>query len=212
MIDYQSVVVTPFAQNCRIFLNHDTHEAMVCDPGDSAQKIYSAIKSAGYSIKTILITHMHLDHVGGVSELQKLSGAKVIGSAAEDEPVKRALKEQSYAFGLAQCDSFDNEYVKDGDDIEVFTDLSFKVIATPGHTPGGVCYYSEKMKLVLSGDSLFAGSIGRTDFPLGDTDALISSIREKLYALPDETQVLSGHGPDSSIGEEKRSNFYVTAL
>ena len=209
MIDYRTFTVTPFMQNCRVFFNDETMEACVVDPGDSADRIFENLKAEGFSIKTILITHMHLDHVGGVHRLAELSGAGILGSAIEDSPILNALDMQAEAFGLPRTEIFDNTWLTDGQKISPIEGIEFKVLATPGHTPGGICFYSEKKKLVLTGDSLFYGSIGRTDFPLGDTDALFSSIKEKLYTLPDETSVLPGHGPESSIYDEKRSNPYT---
>ncbi|MGN1280842.1 MAG: MBL fold metallo-hydrolase [Succinivibrio sp.] len=210
MITYQSVVVTPYSQNCRIFLNTESNEAVVSDPGGSAQKIYEAVNRAGYTIRSILITHMHLDHVGGVYELAKLSGASVYGSSIEDAALMQHFDEQASMLCLQNTQIFDNTFVTDAQILRPMDDFELKVITTPGHTPGGVCYYCEKEKLVLTGDTLFQGSVGRTDFPGGSYDSIVDSIRNKLFLLPDDTQVLSGHGPDSSIGEEKQFNPYVS--
>lgn len=209
MIDYKTITVTPFAQNCRIFVNYDTSECVVVDPGDRAEDIYNAIVEAKLTLKAILITHMHLDHVGAVAKLSKLSGAKIMGSSIEDEPIKTSLPMQAVNFGLNECEKFETEYLKDGDIIEPMSDFSLKVLHTPGHTPGGVCYYCKKLKLVLTGDTLFNGSVGRTDFLMGDYDSLINGIKTKLFALDDETEVLSGHGPNSTILDEKTTNPYV---
>ena len=209
MIDYKTFMVSPFAQNCRVFFNTDTKECAVFDPGDSAKEIYEAITNIGFSLKSILITHMHLDHVGGVGLLQQLSGAKVLGSSIADEVIKRSLDKQALMFSLPKALPFETEYLEDGQVIEPITNLKFKVLTTPGHTPGGVCYYSKEQKLVISGDTLFNQSIGRTDFEFGDYDAIIDSIKNKLFTLDKDTTVLCGHGPNTNIASEIENNPYV---
>ncbi|MBE6422527.1 MBL fold metallo-hydrolase [Succinivibrio dextrinosolvens] len=209
MIDYKTVFVSPFMQNCRIFYNEETLEACVIDPGDNADRIMGEIKDRDFTLKAILITHMHLDHVGGVHTLLSMQKVPVYGSAIEDRPLYETLDNQAIAFGLDKTESFDTQWVTDGQILEPITGLKFKVITTPGHTPGGVCYYCEEKKLLVSGDTLFAGSIGRTDFPLGDFDDLIDSIKNKLYKLPPQTDVLSGHGPNSTIADEIEGNPYT---
>lgn len=208
-IAYQRICVTPFMQNCRIFVDDESLECFVVDAGGSAVQIADFIKQNGLKLKTILITHMHLDHVGGVYELAELTGAKIMGSTIEDDPLLHSLNMQSDAFGLPKSEQFQTQYLNDGDIIIPIEGFSLKVIHTPGHTPGGVCYYSEAGKFVLTGDTLFAGSIGRTDFPLGSYDAIISSIKEKLYTLDKSTAVLPGHGEDSVIENEIRENPYT---
>lgn len=208
-IAYQRICVTPFMQNCRLFVDDESLECFVVDAGGSAVQIADFIKQNGLKLKTILITHMHLDHVGGVYELAELTGAKIMGPTIEDDPLLHSLNMQSDAFGLPKSEQFQTQYLNDGDIIIPIEGFSLKVIHTPGHTPGGVCYYSEAGKFVLTGDTLFAGSIGRTDFPLGSYDAIISSIKEKLYTLDKGTAVLPGHGEDSVIENEIRENPYT---
>lgn len=208
-IAYQRICVTPFMQNCRIFVDDESLECFVVDAGGSAVQIADFIKQNGLKLKTILITHMHLDHVGGVYELAELTGAKIMGPTIEDDPLLHSLNMQSDAFGLPKSEQFQTQYLNDGDIIIPIEGFSLKVIHTPGHTPGGVCYYSDAGKFVLTGDTLFAGSIGRTDFPLGSYDAIISSIKEKLYTLDKSTAVLPGHGEDSVIENEIRENPYT---
>lgn len=209
MIDYKTIFVSPFMQNCRIFFNDETLEACVIDPGDNADRIFDELNNRGLTLKAILITHMHLDHVGGVHDLLLMKKVPVYGSAIEDRPLYETLDSQALAFCLSKTQKFDTQWVTDGETLEPISGLKFKVITTPGHTPGGVCYYCEEKNLVVCGDTLFAGSIGRTDFPLGDYDDLIDSIKNKLYKLPPLTDVLSGHGPNSTIGDEIERNPYT---
>ena len=209
MIDYKTFIVTPFSQNCRIFVNDESRECVVFDPGAKAQELYAAIQEAQLTLKAILITHMHLDHVGGVGLLSKLSDCKVYGSSIEDEVIKQSLKHQALMFNLDQCDDFDNQYLKDGQVIEPMTDFKLQVLHTPGHTPGGVCYYCEAKKLLVSGDTLFNKSIGRTDFPHGNYEDIIDSIKNKLFTLPKDTTVLCGHGLNTTIENEINANPYL---
>ncbi|MGN0902837.1 MAG: MBL fold metallo-hydrolase [Succinivibrio sp.] len=206
---YQAVAVTGFYQNLRIFVNDSTKEAVVSDPGGNVEHVYESLKEAGITIKAILLTHMHLDHVGQADVLYKLTGAKIYGPSVEDKALYDKFDWQSQMLGLPMPEPFETEYLKDGDEITPIEGFTLKVLHTPGHTPGGVSYYCEQEKFVITGDTLFEGSVGRSDFPLGNTDDLINGIKEKLYTLPEDTQVLPGHGPDTTIGEEKQSNPYT---
>ena len=209
MLKIATVPTTAFAQNTRIIADEDKHTAVVSDPGGYAADMYKILITHELTLKAIILTHGHLDHVGGVAELSRLTGAKIIGPSNEDFFLIESLDSQAELFGLSSSGNFTPSYVKDNDVLKLFDDYEFKVITTPGHTPGGVCYYCEKAGFLLAGDSLFAGSIGRCDFPRSSMEDLISSLKEKILTLPDDTKVLSGHGPDTTIGREKAENPYL---
>jgi hydroxyacylglutathione hydrolase len=199
------IPATAFMQNCRIFSNEEGGEAFVCDPGDKAREIACMLEDADLTLKGIVLTHAHLDHIGGVAELHSLTGAPIIGPCAEDQALIGAIAEQSHGLGLRECPAFEPRFVKDGEKIRLGSLPELEAIATPGHTPGGACYYCAGEKFVLTGDTLFQLSMGRTDFPGGDDDAIYASLR-KLMQLPDDTKVLPGHGMDSTIGFERENN------
>ena len=208
MINIDTVPVTLFYQNCRIIYD-DSRAAVVCDPGGDVEEIMAHLEKQKLTCVFILLTHAHLDHIGGAAEISRLTGAPIVGPAAEDRFLITHMDDQASGFGMPRSEGFTPEFVKDGQTVKLLPELEMQVIATPGHTPGGVCYYSEQEKILLSGDTLFAGSIGRTDFPRGSLDDLLNSIRKKLLVLPDDTQVLSGHGPDTTIAREKNANEFL---
>ena len=209
MLKIATIPTTAFAQNTRIIADEDKQIAVVSDPGGNAAELYKILSNHELTLKTIILTHGHLDHVGGAAELARLTGAEIIGPAQEDFFLIESLSSQAELFGLSSSGEFTPSYVKDNEVLKLFEDYEFKVITTPGHTPGGVCYYCEKAGFLLAGDSLFAGSIGRCDFPRSSIDDLLTSLKEKILTLPDDTKVLSGHGPDTVIGREKVENPYL---
>lgn len=216
MLDISVVPVTPYMQNCRILSVRGSGEAVCVDPGDQAPALATAIEGADLKLKAILITHAHLDHIGGVAELAALTGARIFGPGRADLPLLEAAfsddaQSQAALLGLPQSRGFKPRFLSDAEVIEPASGLLFNVIATPGHTPGGVCYYSKEEKLVLTGDTIFELSAGRTDFPGGDESALLNSL-QKLMELPDDTKVLPGHGNDTAIGFERRNNPFCAAL
>lgn len=186
--------------NCYIVGDEKTKEAVVLDPGGDGEMLEDEIKKLGYKIKYILLTHGHFDHVGGVEYLtRKFEIPYYITKVDED-----FMKQDSSVFGSLSDSA---NYLKEGDSIK-FGSKVIKVIETPGHTKGGVCFLIEDK--LFSGDTLFQGSIGRTDFLGGDFEEIISSIKNKLLTLGDEVEVYPGHGPMSTIGDEKRRNPYVS--
>lgn len=200
------LVVGPLQVNCFIVADEKSKEAVVIDPGDDAQDILSIIKEKGLKVKYIVNTHGHFDHVGANKAVKDATGAQIL-IHEDDAPVLASAGKQSAAFGMNPVSSPPaDRYVKQGDIITA-GEISLKVLHTPGHSPGGICLLEQGV--VFTGDALFAGSIGRTDFPGGNLMSLLRSIKTNLMSLPDETKVFSGHGPASTIGEERQENPFL---
>ncbi len=198
--------VGPIMANCFIVGCEETKEAAVIDPGDDADQILLTLADLKLRVKYILNTHGHFDHVGANSRMKAATGAEILIHSL-DVPMLGRLSASAAAWGLSAEDSPEpDRTLADGDTV-TFGRLTFTVIHTPGHTPGGISFYGSGC--VFVGDALFAGSIGRTDFPGGDYDTLITSIRTKLFALDDNTTVYTGHGPETTIGHEKQHNPFV---
>jgi hydroxyacylglutathione hydrolase len=201
------LVVGPLQVNCFILADEKTLEAVVIDPGDDAEDILKIIKDKRLQVKYIVDTHAHFDHVGANKAVKDATGALLLLHEA-DAAALAAVSKQSSAFGMDPVSSPPaDRYVKQGDVITA-GEVSLKVLHTPGHTPGGISLLEQGM--VFTGDALFAGSIGRTDFPGGDLMTLIRSIKTNLMTLPDDTKVFSGHGPASTIGDERRDNPFLS--
>lgn len=190
--------------NCYFLYREDCKECIVVDPADQGANIYNALKQNGFEVAGILLTHGHFDHIWGTKELRELSGAKLYALEAERELLQDAHKNVSSQVGRPYTVDAD-VYVKDGEEITL-ADMTFQVIATPGHTGGGCCYYLKEAGFLISGDTLFQESVGRTDFPTGSMGTLIRSIKEKLFVLPEEISVYPGHGDSTTIGHEKKYN------
>ena len=203
--------VGPLQCNCTILGDPETGEAIVIDPGDEALKVLKRLSAHGLRPKAILITHTHLDHVAGNHEVREKTGAKVM-LHERDLPLYDNLGMQAQFIGMdAPVRAPVDEHIHQGDVIPFGGQGdSLQVLHTPGHTPGSCSFFLGRRNLLFSGDTLFAGSIGRTDLWGGDFDAEVRSIREKLLPLPDATRVITGHGPETTILEERRSNPFLT--
>jgi hydroxyacylglutathione hydrolase len=207
---YTVVPVTPFEQNCTIFWCEETRRAAVIDPGGDVDRILAAVEREGLSIEKILVTHGHIDHAGGVAALAARTGAPIEGPHEEDRFWIVGMPQQSRMFGFPGVDSFEpDRWLKAGDKVR-FGNVELDVLHCPGHTPGHVVFFSPEDRLAQVGDVLFQGSIGRTDFPRGDHDTLIRSIREVLFPLGDDVAFVPGHGPMSTLGEERRYNPFLS--
>ncbi|TET17413.1 MAG: MBL fold metallo-hydrolase [Dehalococcoidia bacterium] len=201
----EKLVVGPFASNCYIVGSKSNKEGMIIDPGDEAKQILKRVKQLALDIKLIVLTHGHIDHTGALKEVREVTGAEVVIHADD----AKSLKERSLSnlFGLLYpIPPPPDRLLKGGDSIDI-GDLHFLVLHTPGHTPGGVCLLGQGV--VFSGDTLFNYGVGRTDLPGGSYSQLMNSIQTKLMTLPDNTVVYPGHGPDTTIGAERRDNPFL---
>jgi hydroxyacylglutathione hydrolase len=207
---YQIVPVTPFEQNCTIFWCENTLQAVVIDPGGDIERIQRALADEKLTLAKILVTHGHIDHAGAVGALAELTGVPIEGPQEEDRFWIEGMAQQSKMFGFPNVKSFTpTRWLHDGDKVQ-FGDIELDVLHCPGHTPGHVVFYHAPSHLAQVGDVLFQGSIGRTDFPKGDHDTLIRSIKEKLFPLGDDVEFIPGHGPMSNFGEERRYNPFLS--
>jgi glyoxylase-like metal-dependent hydrolase (beta-lactamase superfamily II) len=206
---FRIIPVTPFEQNCTLLWCEKTRLATIVDPGGDLQRILAAITQEGVTVEKLLLTHGHVDHVGGAAQLAKMLGVPIEGPHVDDTFLLKELPVKAQDYGFPPSESFiPNRWLKGGDIVQ-FGEVVLTVVHAPGHTPGHVVYFEPGSKLALVGDVLFKGSIGRTDFPRGDHNALISSIRKKLFPLGDDVDFIPGHGPMSTFGHERRTNPYV---
>ncbi len=206
----QILPVTPFAQNCSLIWDADSMRGALVDAGGDKQQLLDAVSAAGVTLEKLLVTHAHLDHVGAVADLAEELDLPIEGPHQDDQFWIELLPTQAAQFGFPPSRAFTPQrWLGDGDQVTV-GDIVFQVIHCPGHTPGHVVFYQADQRLALVGDVLFAGSIGRTDFPRGNHQNLIDSIRKKLFPLGDDIRFVPGHGPMSSFGAERRSNPFVS--
>jgi glyoxylase-like metal-dependent hydrolase (beta-lactamase superfamily II) len=209
MLRYHTVPVTPFQQNASIVWCDATREAAVIDPGGDLDRLLAEVDRLGVKLTQIWLTHAHIDHAGGTAELARRLALPIVGPHPGDQFWIDGLPQQSLMFGFPPAGHFTpTRWLADGDTVQV-GHCTLQVRHTPGHTPGHVVFHSAEIQRAFVGDVLFAGSIGRTDFPQGDHDQLIESITQRLWPMGDETVFIPGHGPESSFGHERRSNPYV---
>src|SRR6202034_2870151 len=200
--------VGPLHCNCTILGDEVTHEAMVVDPGDNIPEILSRLQKHGLTLRQIVVTHAHIDHVGGAALLKKATGAPVFLNQ-QDLDLLSMMEMQAGWLGVPTPEvAPPDASAEDGLTIGLEA-LPAEVIHTPGHTPGSICLLFSAQNLLVAGDTLFAGSIGRTDLPGGDGQQILRSLRDRLLVLHDTTRVLPGHGPETTIGEERRSNPFL---
>ncbi len=190
--------------NCYFVYKEGSNEVIFIDPADSGDYIYETLKDKGFQVTGILLTHGHFDHIWGSERLRELTGAKIYTNIEEKAVCEDVKKNASEQVGRAYTVSPD-VYLKDNEEISI-AGINFRMIATPGHTEGGCCYYFEDDGMLISGDTLFQESIGRTDLPTGSMSTLIRSVKEKLFILPDHVKVYPGHGDATEIGTEKKYN------
>lgn len=209
MLKVKVIPVTALQQNCSVLRCQATGRGAVVDPGGDLDRILEAIRGDHVVVERILVTHGHADHAGAVADLAERLGVPVEGPHRDDLFLVAAMAEQARRFGLPACRPFTpDRWLGHGDTVEV-GETTLHVLHCPGHTPGHVVFFDAADGLVISGDVIFKGSIGRTDFPRGDAATLLSSIRDRLFPLGDDVTFLPGHGPVSTFGEERRSNPFV---
>jgi glyoxylase-like metal-dependent hydrolase (beta-lactamase superfamily II) len=205
-IKYQIVPVTPFEQNCSLLWCDETLQAAVVDPGGDVSRILSAAKKHALVLEKILVTHGHIDHAGAVAELADRLSLPIEGPQREDQFWIDGMPQQSRMFGFPNVRAFTpDRWLEQGDRVR-FGHVDLDVLHCPGHTPGHIVFFNRPGRLAVVGDVLFNGSVGRTDFPKGDFDTLISSIRGRLWPLGDDVTFIPGHGPISTFGAERRNN------
>ncbi|CAN5316170.1 MBL fold metallo-hydrolase [soil metagenome] len=205
------IPVTAFQQNCSLVWDDETKIGAVCDPGGDAGRILDAIGQTGVRVEKILLTHGHIDHAGGAAELSDALGVEIEGPHRSDAFLLDDLPQSGLRFGITDSRAVTpGRWLAEGDTVTVGA-LRFAIYQCPGHTPGSVVFFNAEHRFCLMGDVLFQGSVGRTDLPYGDHAALIASIREKLLPLGDNVAFLPGHGPASTIGEERLNNPFLTA-
>lgn len=206
---FQVIPVTPYQQNCTLLWCEETKKAAVVDPGGDLERIERAVAQHGLQLEKILVTHGHLDHVGGVATLAEKYNLTVEGPHREDQFWIEQLPQQAQMMGFPPAGAFvPHRWLEGGDEITVGNE-TLEVRYCPGHTPGHVVIFHRPSKVAMVGDVLFQGSIGRTDFPRGDYDTLIHSICTQLWPLGDDVQFIPGHGPTSTFGHERQTNPFV---
>lgn len=207
-MNLQQITLGQVQTNCYIIGNEETKEAVVIDPADEGAYIAKRIRSLGYTLKAILLTHGHFDHITGAGELRDITHAKIYACKEEEKLLSDPTLNCSSIAGGPMVSLTADEWFADGEELEL-AGFTFLVLFTPGHTQGGVCFYLESEGMIFSGDTLFQESIGRTDLPTGNGRRLVKSIHEKLMPLDDNIVVYPGHGDTTTIGYERKYNYYL---
>ena len=203
------VPVTPFQQNCTLLWREVTKRAVVIDPGGDLPEVERAITRAGVSVDKIWLTHGHVDHVAGASDLKTNLKVSIEGPHKDDLFLLQHVAETGRSYGMWNASNVTpDRWLEEGDQVQI-GELTFDVLHCPGHSPGSIVYFNPVQRLAIVGDVLFAGSIGRTDLPGGDYQQLIESIKDKLLPLGDDVAIISGHGPTSTIGHERATNPFL---
>lgn len=208
MYKMSCVTLGPVATNCYTIINEETNEAILIDASGSATALLRAVQEADAKVVAVLLTHGHFDHIDGVKGIKEAFPDAVVYIGENDKKLAEdAGLNLSWSFTGVPMTVKADKTVADGEKIEIMGIL-IECLEVPGHTVGGMCYYMPQFDSVFDGDTLFAGSVGRSDFPTGDADALIEGIKEKLFTLPDETRVYPGHNYETTIAQEKKTNYY----
>ncbi|MCX2961460.1 MBL fold metallo-hydrolase [Rodentibacter caecimuris] len=207
-MNIEIIPVTPFQQNCSLIWDNERNAAIV-DPGGEAEKLIQQIEKFGVNLKAILLTHAHLDHVGAAEQIKLHFNVEIWGSQESDRFLFDSLPEQAERFGLPNIKAFlPDRWLNEGEVVNI-GDFRFDILHLPGHTPGHIGFIEQEKKVAFTGDVLFQGSVGRTDFPQGSHEQLISSIREKLFKLHNDMIIIAGHGPYTTIQREKATNPFL---
>jgi len=208
---HEIIPVGPLQCNCSVIGDEASHEAIVIDPGDDVEQVLRLVRKHNLQVKQIVITHAHIDHVGGAMKLRTATGAPILLNQ-NDYALLKMLDVQAAWIGMPTPGKVEIDHSLGQADTVKAGSLAAQVLATPGHTEGSICLYFPLEKKLIAGDTLFAGSIGRTDLPGGSYQKILHSLHDRVLALPDETVVVPGHGPLTTIGEERESNPFLQGM